>query len=92
MFAAGETEQFVEVGIVVDNVYESSLEEFQAELSLPAGSTGVVLGQQSQATATIQDNNGKFLIFMKPKIRRMRIRQISSNLNKGVRELMRLQL
>lgn len=69
VFAAGETEQFVEVGIEVDNVYESSLEEFQAVLSLPAGSTGVVLGQQSQATATIQDNDGKFLVFMQPKFR-----------------------
>ena len=59
VFAAGETEQFVEVGIEADNVYESSLEAFEAALSLPAGSTGVVLGQQSQATATIQDNNGK---------------------------------
>ena len=59
VFAAGEIEQFVEVGVEDDNVYESSLEEFQAVLSLPAGSTGVVLGQQSQATASIQDNDGR---------------------------------
>ena len=59
VFAAGETEQFVEVAIEADNVLENSLEEFQAQLSLPIGSTGVVLGQQSLSTASIQDNNGK---------------------------------
>ena len=33
-------------------------EVFEATLSLPVGSTGVVLGS-SQATAIIQDNDGK---------------------------------
>jgi predicted exporter len=57
VFAVGETEQFVVVAIQEDSVLEGS-EAFQAELSLPAGSTGVLLGQQSLATATIQDNDG----------------------------------
>ena len=58
VFAAGETEQFVEVAIEDDNVLEDS-EAFEAVLSLPAGSTGVVLGPASQATATIDDDDGK---------------------------------
>ena len=61
-FAAGESERFVEVGIIDDNVYETQ-ECFMAVLELPAGSNGVQLGQQSQANAIIFDDDGtsKFL-------------------------------
>ena len=59
VFTAGETEQFVEVAIEDDNVLENS-ETFMAVLSLPVGSTGVVLDStSSQATAIIEDDNGK---------------------------------
>ena len=58
VFAAGETEQFVEVAIEDDNVFEES-EAFMAVLSLPVGSTGVVLDSASQATAIIEDDDGK---------------------------------
>ena len=60
VFAAGETEQFVEVAIEDDNVLENS-EAFMAVLSLPVGSTGVVLDStSSQATAIIEDDDGKY--------------------------------
>ena len=59
VFGVGETEQFVEVGIENDDVYENELEEFEAVLTLPPGSSGVLLGQQSQAMASIQDDDGK---------------------------------
>ena len=59
LFAVGESEQFVEVMIANDNVYEGT-EQFQATLTLQPGSTGVVLGQQSQADAIIQDDDGRF--------------------------------
>ena len=57
-FTAGTIEQFVEVMLVDDNIVEGD-EAFEALLSLPAGSTGVVLGV-NEATATIQDDDGKF--------------------------------
>lgn len=56
-FTAGETEQFVEVLLVDDNVVEGE-EVFSATLTLPAGSSGVALGQNSEATATITDDDG----------------------------------
>ena len=40
-----------------DNVYETE-ECFMAVLGLPAGSSGVQLGQQSQANAMIFDDDG----------------------------------
>ena len=58
IFAAGTTEQFLEVMLVDDNIVEG-VEEFEGVLSLAPGSTGVVLGMD-QATATIQDDDGKF--------------------------------
>ena len=57
IFTAGTTEQFVEVMLVDDNIVEGD-ELFEGLLSLPVGSTGVVLGVD-QATATIQDDDGK---------------------------------
>ena len=48
----------MEVMLVNDNVYEGT-EQFQATLALQPGSTGVVLGQQSQADAIIQDDDRK---------------------------------
>ena len=60
VFAAGETEQFVEVAIEDDNVLEDG-EAFMAVLSLPVGSTGVVLDSTSlQATAIIEDDDGNY--------------------------------
>ena len=59
IFTAGTTEQFVEVMLVDDNILEGD-EDFEGLLSLPVGSTGVVLGMD-QATATIQDDDGKFI-------------------------------
>ena len=45
------------MGLIDDNVYETQ-ECFMAVLSLPAGSTGVQIGQQSQANAIIFDDDG----------------------------------
>ena len=56
-FAAGESERFVEVMIINDNVYETQ-ECFMAVLELPTGSTGVQLGQQSQANVVLFDDDG----------------------------------
>lgn len=64
-FAAGESEAFIEVGLIDDDVYETQ-ECFMAVLSLPAGSSGVQIGQQSQANAIIFDNDGTLkLLFIK---------------------------
>ena len=57
-FAAGETEQLVEVMIIDDQNYEGE-EQFQGILELQSGSSGVVLGTQTTADATIQDDDGK---------------------------------
>lgn len=56
-FAAGDAEELVEVVIINDSVYEGE-EEFEAFLELQAGSSGVVLGLQTVASATIQDDDG----------------------------------
>lgn len=56
-FAAGDTEELVEVVIINDSVYEGE-EEFEAFLELQAGSSGVALGLQTVASATIQDDDG----------------------------------
>ena len=56
-FTAGDTEELVEVMIINDNVYEGE-EQFEAFLDLQSGSSGVALGQQTMATATIQDDDG----------------------------------
>ena len=56
-FATGDSERFVEVALINDNVYETT-EYFMAVLELPAGSSGVQLGQQSQANAMIFDDDG----------------------------------
>lgn len=53
-FLAGETEQFVEVMLLDDVIFEGE-ESFTAVLSLQSGSTGVILGPESQATASISD-------------------------------------
>ena len=58
-FGAGESEAFVEVGLIDDNLYETQ-ECFTAVLSLPAGSTDVQIGQQSLAKAIIFDDDGTF--------------------------------
>ena len=63
-FAAGESEAFVEVGLINDDVYETQ-EFFMAVLSLPAGSTGVQIGQQSQANAIISDDDGTLKLLLK---------------------------
>ena len=60
-FAAGDTEELVEVVIINDSVYEGE-EEFEAFLELQAGSSGVALGQQTVASATIQDDDGMKII------------------------------
>jgi hypothetical protein len=64
-FAAGESEAFVEVALLDDNVYETQ-ECFMAELGLPDGSSGIQIGQQSQANAIIFDDDGtlKLLIIV----------------------------
>lgn len=56
-FTAGDTEELVEVVIINDSVYEGE-EEFEAFLELQAGSSGVALGLQTVASATIQDDDG----------------------------------
>ena len=56
IFSAGDTEQSVEVMLADDTVVEET-EEFQATLSLPVGSSGVVLGSATVATATIEDDD-----------------------------------
>ena len=56
-FPAGDTEESVEVVIINDSVYEGE-EQFEAFLELQAGSSGVALGQQTVASATIQDDDG----------------------------------
>ena len=43
--------------IIDDNVYETQ-ECFMAVLELPTGSTGVQLGQQSQANVVLFDDDG----------------------------------
>lgn len=55
-FEAGESEQFVEVMIVNDSVFEGE-EQFGATLALQPQSSGIVLGSQSEASATIQDDD-----------------------------------
>ena len=55
-FAAGETEQFVDVMLLDNDVVEGE-QMFQGLLVLPAGSVGVILGAD-EATASISDNDG----------------------------------
>lgn len=57
-FSAGDNEEFVEVMIINDAIYEEE-EQFQGILELQSGTTGVVLGLQTVATATIQDDDGR---------------------------------
>lgn len=56
-FQAGDSEEFVEVLILNDDVFEGD-EQFEGILELQPGSSGAVLGQQTVATATIQDDDG----------------------------------
>ena len=56
-FSAGDSEEFVDVQIINDAVHEGE-EDFEAFLELQPGSSGAVIGQQSTATATIQDDDG----------------------------------
>ena len=58
-FDPSQLEQTVFVDVLVndDQLLEGE-EQFFGVLSLPAGSTGVVLGED-RATATIQDNDGE---------------------------------
>ena len=55
-FAPSETSRIVMVPIINDNVYEG-LEQFTAQLSIPAGATGVMLGTADTATVDITDND-----------------------------------
>ena len=59
-FGAGEIESFVEVLLIDDNVYETQ-ECFMAVLGLLPGSSGIQLGQQSQANVVILDDDGILL-------------------------------
>ena len=56
-FQAAETSQVVMVPILPDNILEG-VERFTAQLSLPAGQTGVVLGD-NMASIEITDDDCK---------------------------------
>ena len=56
-FAPDETVKMVSVTIINDEVLEGE-ESFSGQLSLPSGSTGVVIGQR-ESTATIEDEDGE---------------------------------
>ena len=58
IFQAAETSQIVMVPISSDNVREG-VEQFTAQLSLPAGQNGVVLGVNT-ATVEITDDDCKY--------------------------------
>ena len=55
---AAETSQVVMVPILIDTTFEG-IEQFTAQLSLPAGQNGVVLGA-STATVEIADDDCKY--------------------------------
>ena len=57
-FEPGDSEETVEVTITNDGVFEGD-EQFEGILELQSGSSGAVLGQQTVATATIQDDDGR---------------------------------
>lgn len=44
--------------VVDDSAFEGE-EQFEATLELPTGSSGVILGPQGTATASIQDDDGR---------------------------------
>ena len=52
----------VSVTIINDEVLEGDEESFSGQLSLPSGSTGVVIGQ-GVSTATIEDEDGELRLF-----------------------------
>ena len=56
-FQAAETSQVVTVPILIDTTFEG-IEQFTAQLSLPAGQSGVVLGA-SMASVEITDDDCK---------------------------------
>ena len=58
IFQAAETSQVVMVPISSDNIREG-VEQFTAQLSLPAGQNGVVLGVNT-ATVEITDDDCKY--------------------------------
>ena len=58
-FSSSETVHYVLIPIINDDIREE-VEQFTVELSLPSGSTGVVLDQDS-ATVEIVDEDSKFL-------------------------------
>ena len=58
-FQAAETSQVVMVPILIDTTFEG-IEQFTAQLSLPAGQSGVVLGA-SMASVEITDDDCKHL-------------------------------
>ena len=55
---AAETSQVVMVPILIDTTFEG-IEQFTAQLSLPAGQNGVVLGANT-ATVEIADDDCKY--------------------------------
>ncbi len=61
-FAPDETVKMVSVTIINDEVLEGDQESFSGQLSLPSGSTGVVIGQ-GVSTATIEDEDGELRLF-----------------------------
>ena len=60
-FSAEEEEKEVEVSIQQDGVSEG-VETFTAILSVLPGATGLQIGDQGQATATIIDSDGEFCL------------------------------
>ena len=54
-FSPLQSEQFITISIINDDVHED-MEQFTVQLSLPSGSTGVVLDQDS-ATVQIADED-----------------------------------
>lgn len=59
VFNAAETVQVVKVTIEQDGISEED-EFFTANLSVSPGESQVQIGEQSQATATITDDDGQF--------------------------------
>ena len=49
--------------VVDDSAFEGE-EQFEAILELPVGSSGVILGPQATAMASIQDDDGTQLLFL----------------------------
>ena len=60
-FSAEEEEKEVEVSIQQDGVSEG-VETFTAILSVLPGATGLQIGDQGEATATIIDSDGEFCL------------------------------